>query len=48
MFAGDLFHPNAAGHALWAELFEPWIHRALPLLAPRCMPEQGRPDPPSL
>jgi lysophospholipase L1-like esterase len=31
LFAGDLFHPNAAGHALWAELFEPWIRRALPL-----------------
>jgi lysophospholipase L1-like esterase len=29
VFAGDLFHPNVDGHALWAELFEPWIHRAL-------------------
>lgn len=29
LFAGDLFHPNVAGHAMWAELFEPWIHHAL-------------------
>jgi lysophospholipase L1-like esterase len=29
LFAGDLFHPNADGHATWAQLFEPWIHQAL-------------------
>jgi lysophospholipase L1-like esterase len=29
LFAGDLFHPNVAGHALLADLFEPWIQRAM-------------------
>lgn len=29
LFAGDLFHPNHHGHRLWAELFLPYVHRAV-------------------
>ncbi len=29
LFAGDLFHPNHRGHSIWAELFQPYIERAL-------------------
>lgn len=29
LFAEDLFHPNDRGHRLWAELFLPYVHRAL-------------------
>lgn len=29
LFAEDLFHPNDRGHQLWAELFLPYVHRAL-------------------
>lgn len=28
-FVPDLFHPNEAGHALWARLFEPYVRVAL-------------------
>lgn len=31
LFADDLFHPNRRGHALWAELFGPYLQRALDL-----------------
>lgn len=34
LFAADLFHPNRAGHSLWAELFGPYLERALGLPAP--------------
>ncbi|MFN7150927.1 MAG: SGNH/GDSL hydrolase family protein, partial [Microthrixaceae bacterium] len=29
LFAADLFHPNRHGHSLWAELFHPYLERAL-------------------
>ena len=29
LFAADLFHPNRDGHSLWAELFGPYLERAL-------------------
>ncbi len=29
LFAADLFHPNHHGHELWAELFLPYVERAL-------------------
>jgi lysophospholipase L1-like esterase len=29
LFAADLFHPNRAGHSLWAELFGPYLERVL-------------------
>jgi len=29
LFAADLFHPNRQGHELWAELFQPYVERAL-------------------
>jgi lysophospholipase L1-like esterase len=29
LFAADLFHPNGHGHSLWAELFGPYLQRAL-------------------
>jgi lysophospholipase L1-like esterase len=29
LFAGDLFHPNRRGHLLWAELFLPYVQRAV-------------------
>lgn len=29
LFAADLFHPNRHGHRLWAELFLPYVQRAL-------------------
>ena len=29
LFAADLFHPNHRGHELWAELFRPYVERAL-------------------
>jgi lysophospholipase L1-like esterase len=31
LFVGDLFHPNRLGHGLWAELFDPYVRRALGL-----------------
>ncbi len=33
LFAADLFHPNRRGHALWAELFSPYLQRALGVAA---------------
>jgi lysophospholipase L1-like esterase len=35
LFAADLFHPNGHGHSLWAELFGPYLERALDGLHPR-------------
>lgn len=29
LFAADLFHPNEHGHSLWAELFGPYVRRAV-------------------
>jgi lysophospholipase L1-like esterase len=29
LFAADLFHPNRRGHQLWADLFLPYVHRAV-------------------
>jgi lysophospholipase L1-like esterase len=29
LFAADLFHPNRRGHELWADLFLPYVHRAV-------------------
>lgn len=29
LFSGDLFHPNRDGHRIWAELFLPYVERAL-------------------
>lgn len=29
LFAADLFHPNRHGHSLWADLFRPYLLRAL-------------------
>ena len=29
LFADDLFHPNHHGHELWADLFLPYVQRAL-------------------
>lgn len=29
IFVADLFHPSEASHALWAELFEPFIRSQL-------------------
>jgi lysophospholipase L1-like esterase len=31
LFVEDLFHPNRHGHGLWAQLFEPYVRRALGL-----------------
>lgn len=29
LFVADLFHPNRHGHALWAQLFEPFVREAV-------------------
>ncbi len=29
LFVEDRFHPGARGHALWGQLFEPYVHAAL-------------------
>lgn len=44
LFAADLFHPNRHGHSLWAELFRPYLERALGMQVPGAATAEGSDD----